>query len=79
MRSVAKEYARIDCRVNALELGYFDAGMIDQLSETARETMISSIPAGRLGSIEDLFQACDFALNCKFLTGATLKLNGGMA
>jgi NAD(P)-dependent dehydrogenase (short-subunit alcohol dehydrogenase family) len=78
VRSTARELARHDVRINSLELGYFDRGMITQLTPEALTQLESQIPLGRLGTIEDLFAACDFALRCRYLTGSTIKVNGGM-
>jgi 3-oxoacyl-[acyl-carrier protein] reductase len=77
-RTAARELARINARFNVLELGYFDRGMIKQVTEDYKKTLLSEIPLGRLGSIEALLEACTFCLKCDYLTGAVIKLNGGL-
>ena len=79
VRTLAAEFARLECRVNALELGYFATGMIDQVSQSAQETLRSTIPLGRFGSVEELYAACEFTFRCGYLTGSALKINGGLA
>ena len=55
--------------------------MTDALTKKQRESILSSIPAGRFGVVEDiassvLFLASDEA---SYITGQTLHINGGMA
>ena len=78
VRSAARELARHDVRLNCLELGYFDRGMIKQVTPEFRAQLEREIPLRRLGTIEDLFSACDFALRCRYVTGTVIKLNGGL-
>jgi 3-oxoacyl-[acyl-carrier protein] reductase len=78
VRSASRELARHDVRINCLELGYFDRGMINQVTPEFLTQLESEIPLGRLGTVDDLFFACDFALRCRYLTGGVIKLNGGL-
>lgn len=77
-RSACKELGRIECRVNVLELGYFDVGMIGQLSAEAVSNLRGSIPLGRLGRVQEVATAVRFCIDCSYLTGATINLNGGL-
>lgn len=78
VRSAARELARLQVTINCLDLGYFDRGMIKQVPASFLEQLQDEIPLGRLGSIADLFFACDFALRCGYVTGTSIKLNGGL-
>lgn len=78
IRTGAKEFARLKVTLNVIELGYFEKGMIEQIPADQIEGILAQIPLSRLGTIEDLFKACDFALRNTFLTGSVIKLNGGM-
>jgi NAD(P)-dependent dehydrogenase (short-subunit alcohol dehydrogenase family) len=78
VRTGARELARVNARINVVELGYFDRGMIDQVSDDHKKLLMSEIPLGRFGTIEELFEACVFCLRCGYLTGAALQLNGGL-
>lgn len=77
-RTAARELARLAGRVNCLDLGYFDRGMIEQVPPAALEQMVGSVPLQRLGTVEDLSEAVRFACRCRFLTGAVVDLNGGL-
>ncbi len=78
VRTAAKEFSRLDATVNAIELGYFDRGMIEQVPRENLEKILEEIPLKRLGTISELFQSCDYLLRCRYMTGSLLKLNGGL-
>ena len=78
VRTASKELSRSGATINCLELGYFDHGMITQVPEDMVKKLVSEIPLGRLGNTDDFAKACQFALTCRYLTGAIIKLNGGL-
>ncbi len=78
VRSYAKELSRCQGRVNAIELGYFDRGMITQVEPEHLEKLKNQIPLGRLGTISEFFGACDFALKNTYVTGSIINLTGGL-
>jgi len=74
VKVASKEFARINTRVNLIELGYTMHGMIAQV----RLPMEIPIPLGRLGNALDLAHACKFLIDCEYVTGAIVKVNGGL-
>lgn len=78
VRTASKELSRSKATINCLELGYFDRGMIEQVPSEHVAKLVDEIPLRRLGSIEDLAMTCEYALRCTYLTGAVIKLNGGL-
>lgn len=74
-RVAAREFAPFG-RVNVIQLGYCDVGIIKQVNT---EALIPTIPLGRLGTAADLAEAWKFCMNCQYLTGATVPVNGGLA
>lgn len=73
----AKEFATWG-RVNLLELGYCEAGMIKQIPNSSVDAMETMIPLERLGNAKDLATAWEFVRNCSYLTGSTIAINGGI-
>jgi len=80
-KSSAKELASRNIRVNAVCPGYIQTAMTERLDEKARQALIEYIPAKALGQPADvanavLFLASDLA---SYVTGETLRVDGGMA
>ncbi len=78
-RSLAVELAPI--RVNALSPGVIDTGIWDALGEDGKRDYFEHFrthnPARRIGEVADIAQAAIFAMTNRFLTGVTLRIDGG--
>jgi NAD(P)-dependent dehydrogenase (short-subunit alcohol dehydrogenase family) len=78
-RWLAVELAPI--RVNAISPGVIDTGAWDSLGSEGKRDYFEHIaagnPAGRIGTTEDVASAALFAMNNTFMTGMTLKVDGG--
>jgi len=79
-KSVAREVASRNVTVNALAPGYITTGMVEKLSEDAREKILSRIPMGRFGVAEDVSEAVVFLCSngASYITGEVLTIDGGM-
>ena len=80
-KSMAKELAGRNVTVNAVAPGFIDTDMTAALPEKARESMLASIPRGRLGQGEDVAKAVAFFAGdgAGYVTGQVLCVDGGMA
>ena len=78
-RWLAVELAPI--RVNAVSPGVIDTGAWDALGEDGKQDYFKHIaagnPVGRIGTPEDVASAVLFAMTNTFMTGMTLKVDGG--
>lgn len=74
-RVAANEFAPF-ARVNLLHLGYCDVGMIASVPN--RDAVVAQIPLKRLGTAEDVAEAWRFFINCRYVTGAIVNVNGGL-
>ncbi len=79
-KSLARELASRAITVNAVAPGFIDTDMTRALSEAQRTALLQQIPAGRLGSPEDVAAAVLFLVSpqAAYITGETLHVNGGM-
>ena len=59
-KSVARELAGKGVRVNAVAPGFIETEMTQALPEKAREAAVASIPAGRMGTVEDVARLVAF-------------------
>jgi 3-oxoacyl-[acyl-carrier protein] reductase len=81
MKSVAAEYARRGVTANCVAPGFIATPMTDKLNEKQREAILARVPAGRLGTSEDVASAIVYLASneANYVTGQTLHVNGGMA
>lgn len=79
-KSLAAEVATRGVTVNAVAPGFIDTDMTRALTESQREQLLKRIPAGRLGTPDDVAQAVVFLASdaASYITGVTLHVNGGM-
>lgn len=77
-RTAALEFSRIHARVNCLQLGYFDVGMIEQVSAEMQAKLLEEIPLHHFGTVNDLWSAWKFLMECGYVTGAIIPINGGL-
>lgn len=79
-KSLAREIANRNVTVNAIAPGFIDTDMTRALGDELRNAMLSQVPAGRLGSPEEIAAAVVFLASdsAAYITGETLHINGGM-
>ena len=79
-KSAAKELGSRGITVNAVAPGYVDTEMTQVLSDKVRETILSSIPLKRGGTVEDIANTVSFLASEKasYITGQVIQVNGGM-
>lgn len=79
-KSVARELASRNVRVNAVAPGFIDTDMTSALPEAAKTKMLEMIPLARLGSAQDVAHAVAYLASdlSSYVTGETLRVNGGM-
>jgi NAD(P)-dependent dehydrogenase (short-subunit alcohol dehydrogenase family) len=78
VRVASMENARKNVRINALRLGYMDAGMKDTINNDMLARIKASIPLGTFGSIDNIAAAIKFLIEADYVTGAFIDINGGL-
>jgi len=80
-KSLAAEVASRGITVNCVAPGFIESPMTDALNEKQKESILATIPAGRLGAGNDIASACVYLASreAAYVTGVTLHVNGGMA
>ena len=78
-RTMASEMAAFAVNVNGVSPGYIRTARPTDIEKTLKEAVVSGIPAGRLGEIDDVTEAVLFLIadTSKYLTGQMLHLTGG--
>jgi 3-oxoacyl-[acyl-carrier protein] reductase len=79
-KSMAKEVGSRNITVNTVAPGFIDTDMTKELSDDIKQSLLSSIPLGRLGEPEEIAHAVSFLASphAGYITGETLHVNGGM-
>ncbi len=79
-KSFAIEAASSGIRYNTVTPGFIATDMTDELSDEIKNTFTAKIPMGRFGHPSEVAEATAFLLSdhSSYITGETLKVNGGM-
>jgi 3-oxoacyl-[acyl-carrier protein] reductase len=80
-KSLAAEVASRNITVNCVAPGFIATAMTDALNEQQKAALMPRIPAGRMGTSNDIASAVVYLASeeAAYLTGQTLHVNGGMA
>jgi len=80
-KSLALEMAQRGITVNCVAPGFIATAMTDALTGELRSALLTRIPAGRMGTVEDVAAAVVYLASeeAAYVTGQTLHVNGGMA
>jgi acetoacetyl-CoA reductase len=78
-KALAQENAKKGITVNVICPGYIDTEMVQAVPAKVLESIIATIPVGRLGSASEIAGCVSFLAggDSGFITGATLTANGG--
>jgi len=79
-KSVAKELAARNVRVNAIAPGFIQTDMTANLTEKAKEELTNAIPLAKLGQPEDVAKVVLFLASgdAAYITGQVINVDGGM-
>jgi energy-coupling factor transporter ATP-binding protein EcfA2 len=80
-KKLAQELASRNVTVNCVAPGFIATPMTDVLNDKQKEAILAKVPAGRLGSPDDIAAATLYLASeeAAYVTGQTLHVNGGMA
>ena len=81
MKSIGQEYARRNVTANCIAPCFIATAMTDALNDKQKEGILAKVPAGRLGSPDDIAAAAVYLASneAAYVTGQTIHVNGGMA
>ena len=79
-KSIAKEVGSRNIRCNAIAPGFIETEMTENLDEKTRESYLSGIPLKRLGTSEEVANACLFLASdlSSYVSGQTLSVCGAL-
>ena len=79
-KSLALELAARSVTVNAVAPGFVDTAMTGELDEEARARILSQVPLGRMGQLDEIAGAVCFLASEEsgYITGHVLNVSGGL-
>lgn len=80
-KALAAEVASRNITVNCVAPGFVSTPMTDVLNDKQKETILTSVPANRLGTPDEIGASVVYLASqeASYVTGQTLHVNGGMA
>jgi 3-oxoacyl-[acyl-carrier protein] reductase len=80
-KSLAREVAPYNIRVNAVAPGFIETDMVKSLKEEFKSQVIQQIPASRFGRPEEVAKVVRYLVSdeARYVTGQTLVIDGGMS
>tara|TARA_Y100001960_G_scaffold219238_1_gene229125 strand:- start:2130 stop:2873 length:744 start_codon:yes stop_codon:yes gene_type:complete len=80
-KSLAKEVATRNITVNTITPGYINTETVDVLKQEQKDTIMTWIPQGHFGEVEDISHLAGFICSekAKYMTGQIISVDGGMA
>ena len=78
-KSVAREVANRNVRVNALAPGMIESDMTAVLSDKVKEATLTQIPMKQFGQVDHIADATVFLAGQDYLTGQVLAVDGGLS
>lgn len=76
-KALAKELAPSRVRVNCVSPGVIDTQMNARLTSDEMQELIEAIPIGRIGTPDDVGEACVYLAEAGYVTGEVLSVGGG--
>ena len=79
-KSIAMDVAKRGVTINAVAPGFIATDMTDALNDKQKDAINEKIPAGKMGSVNDIAAAVCYLASDEagYMTGQTLHINGGM-
>mgnify|MGYP000595577595 CR=1 FL=1 len=79
-KSIAMEVASRGITANCVAPGFIETDMTDALNDEQKGRILAQIPAGRMGSADEIAHAAGYLASAGggYITGQTLHVNGGM-
>ena len=77
-KALSVENATKGITINTLNLGYYEIGMIDEVSQEMQNIIKDKIPQKKFGDPSNILNAAKFLINSPYITGTNIDINGGL-
>lgn len=73
----AKELSQYGIRSAAIAPGFINTEMVAKMPEKVIDKVVAQIPVGRLGEMKEISQTVKYIVECEFLNGRVIEVDGG--
>lgn len=77
-KSIAREVASRNVRVNVIAPGFIESDMTAVLSDKIKAAMLEQIPMKRFGQAKEVAEVAAFLAQQEYLTGQVIAIDGGL-
>ena len=79
-KSMAKELASRNININAINPGYIDTEMTQNITKKTKDTFLKDIPLKKFGNVKDVANLASFLASEKssYITGQIINVDGGL-
>jgi len=77
-KTLAKEMAERNIRVNAIAPGFIDTEMTKKLGEPVKDEILKRIPLKRFGTMDEVAELVNFLTKAEYITGQVVVIDGGL-
>jgi 3-oxoacyl-[acyl-carrier protein] reductase len=79
-KALAREVASRGITVNAVAPGFIKTALTDKMPQDILESLLAYIPAGRVGTVQDVAYAVAFLVSdeASYITGQVISVDGGL-
>ena len=76
-RTWALELASHGVRVGGIAPGLIETPMLRHVSDETKQNLLATIPLKRAGTVDEVWLALQFIIECDYFTGRTIEVDGG--
>jgi len=78
VKSLVQENAIHNITINNINMGYSELGMINQVPKELLNSIIEQIPSKKLCKPDDIYKTVQYLIECSYINGSSIDLNGGL-
>jgi 3-oxoacyl-[acyl-carrier protein] reductase len=78
-RTWALELASRGVRVGGIAPGLIETPILRHVSDEVKQNLLANIPLKRAGTVDEVWLALQFIIECDYFTGRTIEVDGGSA
>ena len=75
---ISKEYGSMNITSNIIELGYFNKGLINTVSNNKKSKLLNQIPTKKFGNVKNIAEVVNSIINSEYINKSIIKIDGAI-